>query len=87
MADNIIILTDEDGVDTKVEIIDVIEYKGNNYAFVLPVMEESDEAWVLMIEKDEEGNEYLAAVDDDDVFEAVCDIFMERNEAEDESAD
>lgn len=81
MEENIIVLTDENGVDTKVEVIEVIEYQGNHYAFVAPVMEDSDEAWILEIKEDETG-EFLAPVEDDDVFDAVCDLFAQRNEDE-----
>ena len=81
MEDKFVVLTDENGVDIKVEVIEVIEYQDKHYAFVVPVTEDSEEAWILEIKEDETG-EFLAPVEDDDVFDTVCEIFEQRNEDE-----
>ena len=36
---NIITLTDENGVDTEFEYLDVIEYQGNEYLILMPADE------------------------------------------------
>lgn len=75
---NIIKLTDEEGVESEFEFIDVIEYQGNDYVFLLPADEESDEVVILMVEEDEEGNETLSSVDDDETIEALFEMFKEK---------
>lgn len=75
---NIIKLTDEEGVESEFEFIDVIEYQGNDYVFLLPADEESDEVVILMVEEDEEGNETLSSVDDDETMEALFEMFKEK---------
>ena len=52
--DNIIALKDEDGNDVEFEFLDLIEYDGTEYVVLLP-MEESDEAYEVVILKLEEG--------------------------------
>jgi len=75
---NIITLTDEDGVETQFEYLDVIEYEGKEYLFLLPVEEESDEIVVLEIEPVDEENENYLPVESDAVLQAVYAVFKER---------
>lgn len=75
---NIIKLTDEEGVESEFEFIDVMEYQGNDYVFLLPADEDSDEVVILMVEEDEEGNETLSSVDDDATMEALFELFKDK---------
>lgn len=75
---NIITLTDEDGVETQFEYLDVIEYQGKEYLFLLPVEEESDEIVALEIEPVDEENENYLPVESEAVLNAVYEIFKER---------
>ena len=75
---NIIKLTDEEGVESEFEFIDVMPYQGNDYVFLLPADEESDEVVILMVEEDEEGNESLVSVDDDATMEALFELFKDK---------
>ncbi len=75
---NIITLTDENGVDTEFEYLDVIEYQGNEYLILMPVEDESGEIVILLIEPVDEETENYLAVEDEATLEAVFLLFKER---------
>lgn len=76
---SILTLTDENGVDTDFEYLDVIEYQGKEYLFLLPVDEEENtEVVIFEIEPVDEENENYLAVEDEDVLNAVYDLFKEK---------
>ena len=76
--ENILTLTDENGVETAFEYLDVVEYEGNEYLILMPADEESDEIVILLIEPVDEENENYLAVDDEATLMAVYEIFKER---------
>jgi uncharacterized protein YrzB (UPF0473 family) len=76
---NVLTLTDENGVDTEFEYLDVIEYQGKEYLFLAPLDEEdSDGIVILEIEPVDEENENYLAVEDEAILDAVYAIFKER---------
>lgn len=76
---NVLTLTDENGVDTEFEYLDVIEYQGKEYLFLAPLdEEESDGIVILEIEPVDEENENYIAVEDEAVLAAVYELFKER---------
>ena len=78
--DNILSLTDEEGNEFEYEVIDAIEYNGEEFAVLLPVDEEIDaEVIILAVEVDEDGMENFFSVDDVETLEAVYEIFKEKN--------
>ena len=78
--DNILSLTDEEGNEFEYEVIDAIEYNGEEFAVLLPVEEEIDaEVIILAVEVDEDGMENFFSVDDVETLEAVYEIFKENN--------
>lgn len=84
-TENIISLTDEAGVETDFEFLDLIEYQDEEYVVLLPV-EDSDEPGEVVILKlvsseDDETEEYVS-VDDDQTLEAVFEIFKTKFEDE-----
>ena len=90
LPEGIIELTDEDGVTTQFEYLTTIEYQEDLYV-VLMVLddEETDdeegEVLILKIEKDPEtGEDMYVSVDNDEVSQAVFDLFMEQMDEEDE---
>ncbi len=83
--DNIVTLKDEDGNDVKFEFLDLIEYEGEEYVVLLPAEEgedaEPDEVVILQLEKDSDENseeETYVSVDDEEVLNAVFEIFKEK---------
>ncbi len=83
---NVITLTDSDGSDVDFEVLDIIPYNDHEYAVLLPVDDESDspEAVILELLEAEEDNEedMLQGVEDEDILNAVFNLFMEKNAGE-----
>ena len=80
---NVITLTDSDGSDVDFEVLDIVPYKEHEYVVMLPVDNESDspEAVILELLEAEEDNEedMLQGVEDEDILNAVFNLFMEKN--------
>ena len=74
----ILTLTDENGNDIDFEYLDVIEYEGKEYMFLMPIEEESAEIVILEIQPVDEETENHLAVEDESILVAVYDIFKER---------
>lgn len=89
--DNIVELTDEDGVVTKFEYLTTIEHEDAEYVVLMVLNEDGTEpegddgeVVILQIEQDENGEDIYVSVEDDDVSQAVFEKFMELMDAEDE---
>lgn len=76
--ENILTLTDENGVDSDFEYLDVIEYQGKEYLFLLPVEEPEAGIVILEIEPVDDEHENYIAVEDETILEAVYALFKER---------
>ena len=76
--ENLITLTDENGVETTFEYLDCIEYQGKEYLVLIPAEEDADEIVILEIEPVDEENENYLAVEDEAILEAVFAIFKDR---------
>lgn len=80
--DNIIVLTDEDGIDVEFEFCASVEYEGNEYVVLLPTEEDDGEVVILQVVEDENDPENeevtYVGVDDDDVLQKVFDLFKEQ---------
>ncbi len=82
---DIIVLTDEEGVEHSFELVDTLELDGNEYVALVTTLDdtndilEDDGNLVIMKIVSEEGEEeILEIIEDDDEFEKISDIFMER---------
>lgn len=75
---SVLTLTDENGVDTEFEYLDVIEYQGTEYLFLMPLEDEQEGIVILQIEPVDEENENYLAVEDEATLEAVYALFKER---------
>ena len=81
-GDDFITITDEEGNSYEVERVseEDIEYQGRVYRAFLPVGEDEDEIYELILFRivEEDGEEVLETIDDEDEMEAVYEIFMDR---------
>ena len=86
MADNkdmeleeIIVLEDEEGNEVEFELGDKVVYEGKEYVVLLPLAEDDNGIVILEYEEggDEEGDLYTD-VEDEDILNAVFDIFKEK---------
>ena len=80
---NIIVLNDENGDEIRFEFLDLIEYDGDEYVVLLPVIEEgeedSGEVVILKLEESEnEDEESYVSVDDEDTLNTVFQMFKEK---------
>ena len=87
-----ITVTDEDGNDFELELVDTLEHKGVTYYAMFPAVEEDeatgqpqdvdadDEEYGLVIMKaiEENGEELLSTLDSDEELDEVYELFMER---------
>ena len=85
-------LTDEDGNDFELELVDTLEHQGVTYYAMFPAVEEDeatgqpkdvdadDEEYGLVIMKaiEENGEELLSTLDSDEELDEVYELFMER---------
>ena len=81
--ENIIVLNDENGKEVRFEFLDLIEYDGEEYVVLLPVVEEgeedSGEVVILKLEEmDSEEEESYVSVDDEEVLNTVFQMFKEK---------
>ena len=95
--DNIVELTDEEGVISQFEYIMTLEHEKNSYVILMPVCDEEcdheqddeGEVVILKIEKDPKTSEDIyVSVDDETVTQKVFDKFLATiDEDEDENED
>lgn len=77
LAEDTILLSDENGKEHKFRVVDMLEVDGQEYAILLPADEEDldiDEegtAIVLRLEQDENGDQVLCEIDSDEEWAAV----------------
>lgn len=87
--DEVITLLDEEGKEHQFALLDVIEVDENEYAILIPAgegsesEEEADEAVILRMEEDTEGNEVLVDIEDEAEFERVATAWEELLDEED----
>ena len=85
-----ITVTDEDGTDIELELLDVLEHNGKTYmAFFPAVPEEADEdsdeyGMVILKSITENGEEMLSTLDSEAELTEVYDLFMEMLFADEE---
>ena len=71
MDSNLIVLTDQDGNSVRFELLDIVEYKEDEYAVLYP----ADGGDVNEAE--------FEGLDDDELIDTIYQIFRERNDLDD----
>ena len=77
---SVLTLTDENGTETEFEYLDCIDYMGTEYLVLMPVESESAEIVILQVEPVDEENENYLSVQNEDILNAVYQIFKEKYE-------
>ena len=75
---NVVLFTDDHGNEIEFEFLDLIDYEGDQYAVLLPTEHDADEALIMRLVPDEDGQEVYVSVEDEDVLNAVFDIFKTK---------
>lgn len=85
MAADIYTLEDEEGVEQQFELLDVMEVDGERYYALVPyyddptkVLEADTELVVLKSEYDDNNDESLVSIDNDEEYEKIGNMFLER---------
>lgn len=84
--ENIVVLLDDEGIEYKLEILDILEHGGKEYAVGLPAdtPEDEEEATVLIMHivhaNDEE--DILEPIEDDAELQAVFEVFKTHMDSE-----
>ncbi len=84
MQADLIVLTDEEGNEHQFELVDTIEHGGETYVALfadLPpeeMLEDDGNLVIMKIVAEEGGEEILELIEDDEEFEEISEIFMER---------
>ena len=81
----ILILVDEDGEEHEFELLAELEIEDQSYRVLVPAAEDEEEVdedeevevVILKVVYDEEGNEFLADIEDDEEWEKVADAWQE----------
>ena len=78
---NFITVTDEDGNDIELELLDVLEHKGQTYMAFFPAVleedEDSDEDGLVILKSiHENGEELLSTLDSEEELTEVYELFM-----------
>ena len=86
--DSIVTLTDDEGTEVDFLLLDVVEYDGRDFLVLLPMEDEEDEEDnVLILEAIRNGEEETyVGVEDEDVLNAVFELFTAQLEADAEAA-
>ncbi len=83
MQPDLYTLVDEDGQEQMFELLDSLEYEGETYYALTPYLDDeailADDGEVVILKSTYEDNEeVLVSVDDDDLFDKLGDLFMDR---------
>lgn len=85
MAADLYTLVDEDGVEQQFEMLDVMDVDDERYYALVPYyddptkeIEADTELVVLKSEYDENNDETLVSIDNDEEYERIGNMFLER---------
>jgi uncharacterized protein YrzB (UPF0473 family) len=94
ILDNILVLIDEDGQELEFEVQAELEIEGETYRVLIPLDEDEEdegdegdeeeevEVLILKVVYDEEGNEFMAEIEDEEEWEMVADAWDELLDSE-----
>ena len=73
----IVVLYDEEDNECRFEVLAVLDVDDGRYAILMPEDgdKEDEEAYVLRIEQDENGEDILVGVDDDEELDTVVEAY------------
>ncbi|MBQ3531435.1 MAG: DUF1292 domain-containing protein [Oscillospiraceae bacterium] len=84
-GNDIVTLVDENGKETEFEIVDSLVTDNNEYFALIPTetaenLSEDDGELVILKVVEDNGEEFLEPIEDDEEYESIAEIFMERLE-------
>ena len=84
-GNDFITLVDENGIEREFEIVDSLVTENNEYFALIPVetadnVDSDDGELVILKVVEENGEEFLEPIEDDEEFEEISEIFIDRLE-------
>ena len=84
-GNDIVTLVDENGKETEFEIVDSLVTENNEYFALIPTetsdnLSDDDGQLVILKVVEEDGAECLEPIEDDEEFEEISEIFIDRLE-------
>ena len=80
MDNNILSFTDEDGNVVEMELLKMLDYDGETYAFLLPTDDESDGVYIMRYSEEEDGDSaFFDIVEDEELSDTLFEIFKEES--------
>jgi uncharacterized protein YrzB (UPF0473 family) len=74
---DIVVLYNEEDKECRFEVLAVLDVDDGRYAILMPEDGDEEEAYVLRIEKDENGQDILIGIDDDEELDTVVEAYEE----------
>lgn len=77
-------LQDEDGVESVIELLAQMDVDGRSYVAATPHIEDPTQALgddaelIVLVSEEEDGEEFLASIDNDEEYERIGNIFLEK---------
>lgn len=77
-------LQDEEGVESIIELLAQMDVDGKSYVAATPHIEDPTQALgddaelIVLVSEEENGEEYLASIDNDEEYERIGNIFLEK---------
>lgn len=77
-------LQDEEGVESVVELLAQMDVDGKSYVAATPHLDDPTQALgedaelIVLVSEEEDGEEFLASIDDDDEYEKIGNLFLEK---------
>ena len=87
-AADLMTLVDDEGIEHQFEIADTMEFEGEEYVALIPIFEDAaeslDDAAELVILRSvtDNGEEFLEAIEDEELFNKIGEMFVERLQEE-----
>lgn len=78
-----VVFRDENGEEIEFDVLDFVEVNGREYVIVA-MPDNDEEAFILRVETDEQGNETYVTIEDDQEWEAVAEAYEEMLAEEEE---
>ncbi len=84
-GNDIVTLKDDDNNEYTFEILDAIETEDGRYLAMMPkfddpqkMLDDSGDLVIVKVQEDENGEEYFEDIPDDDEYDTIADLFVER---------
>ena len=74
----IVTLVDDEGNEVEFELLDVVDYEGEEYVVLIENNEEAQDVVILKIESVDDETENYIGIDDEDLLSNVFETFKEK---------